>query len=314
MTGRTAAATAVPAGRQTGVRAGRQSGVPAGRQTAVALDRATEPGDPRVVVVRRAHDVSTLSARLIAEAIDAAVRARGIAHLALTGGSTAGGVYRALSSSAMLEMTPWHRTHLWWGDDRFVPRGNHLSNVWLADTELFVGHHVGRGIPIPPENIHPFPVDEALATDAGNEACAATLAREAAVRLPAGDHGYPVFDLVLLGIGGDGHLLSCFPGSAAFDTCDWALGIPKPSHIAPHVPRMTFNPAIVVAGRAVLAMANGEGKASILGSLFREDRDVRRRPAQIAQRASATWVLDEDAAGLLPEDVLDMARGGGTGD
>lgn len=297
-----------------GLDASSAAGVPAGSRTAVALDAAKEPGDPRVVVVRRAHEVSTLSARLIAEAIDDAVRARGVAHVALTGGSTAGGVYRALSSSAMLEMTPWHRTHLWWGDDRFVPRSNHLSNVWLADTELFIGHHVGRGIPIPPENIHPFPVDESLAMGAGNEACAAALARIAVRHLPSDGDGYPLFDLVLLGIGGDGHLLSCFPGSMAFDSCQWAVGIPAPTHIAPHVARVTFNPAIVVAGRAVLAMANGIGKASILGTIFSEPRDVRRWPSQIAQRSTATWVLDEDAATEMPEDVLAMARGGGTGD
>jgi 6-phosphogluconolactonase len=112
--------------------------------------------------------------------------------------------------------------------------------------------------------------------------------------------GWPVFDLMFVGIGGDGHLLSVFPGSEAFDSDRLALAIPAPTHIEPHVARVTMNPATVqVAGR-VLAVVLGASKADIVGRLFREPPDPRLLPAQLAIRDGATWILDEAAAAQLP--------------
>ena len=75
---------------------------------------------------------------------------------------------------------------------------------------------------------------------------------------------WPSFDLVFLGMGGDGHLLSVFPGSAAFDAEAWAMAIPAPTHIEPHVERVTMHPAIVGAGRETLMVSTGESKAEML--------------------------------------------------
>ena len=77
--------------------------------------------------------------------------------------------------------------------------------------------------------------------------------------------GWPAFDLVFLGMGGDGHLLSVFPGSAAFDSDAWAMAIPAPTHIEPHVERVTMHPAIVGAGRETLMVSTGASKAEMLG-------------------------------------------------
>jgi 6-phosphogluconolactonase len=112
--------------------------------------------------------------------------------------------------------------------------------------------------------------------------------------------GWPAFDLILLGLGNDGHILSVFPESPAVDSARWALAIPAPTHIEPHVERVTLNPAVVTVAGRVLVGAYGAAKADIVGRLFAPDRDPRVLPAQLALRDGATWILDEAAAARLP--------------
>ena len=113
--------------------------------------------------------------------------------------------------------------------------------------------------------------------------------------------GWPAFDLMLLGVGDDGHILSVFPGSPALDATELALAIPAPTHIGPHLERVTLNPALVGAAVGVLVVVTGADKAATIGAIFGTDRDPRRWPAQLALRAGATWILDEAAAGGLPD-------------
>jgi 6-phosphogluconolactonase len=112
--------------------------------------------------------------------------------------------------------------------------------------------------------------------------------------------GWPVLDLIVLGIGVDGHILSVFPGSTAFESTDWALAIPAPTHIGPHVERMTLNPAILGVARQILVVATGSAKAQVLATVFGTNRNPKRWPAQLARTASATWILDIAAAADLP--------------
>jgi len=112
--------------------------------------------------------------------------------------------------------------------------------------------------------------------------------------------GFPVFDVVLLGLGPDGHLMSVFPGSAAFDSTDWALAIPAPTHVEPHVERVTMNPAVLSVARNVLMVTSGAAKADVIGRIFSDPRDVRALPSQLVRRPGATWILDQAAAAKLP--------------
>ncbi len=149
--------------------------------------------------------------------------------------------------------------------------------------------------------VHPFRTGEAIGAGRGPEWCASALADELRADGPTTDGGWPAFDVLLLGVGRDGHLLSVFPGSPALGSTDLAMAIPAPTHIEPHVPRLTLNPAVVGAARHVLVVATGPDKASILGEIFGPTHDPHRWPAQVALRDRATWIVDEAAAAnLLP--------------
>lgn len=230
------------------------------------------------------------------DAVADAVHERGVAHVALTGGSTAEGLFRALTAPPTRAAIPWDRVHLWWGDERFVGRRDPLSNVSIADRVLLASSGGGPAIPIPPDQVHPFPCDDALASGHDGDWCAAAYERALRGLVPADESGWPVFDLLLIGIGPDGHLLSVFPGSGAFGRTEWAVGVPAPAHLEPHVARVTLNPAVIGAARSVLAMVQGAAKAPVMATIFGPERDPHRWPAQLALRPGATWIIDEAAA------------------
>jgi 6-phosphogluconolactonase len=263
---------------------------------------------PEVVVVPDAGAAATSAAEAIADALRNAIADRGRADWATTGGSTPVGIYQAMLDPRLRDTIPWEATHTWWGDDRFVPGDHPLSNVRPFDDILLESggwesvhsdDHRGR-MRIPIANLHPFRTGEALGVGQEAATCAAELAAELReAGLPEVD-GWPVFDLVLLGLGSDGHILSVFPGSAAFDSTRWALAIPAPTHIEPHVERVTLNPAVVRVARRVLVVAHGAGKADVIGRIFGPDGDPSALPAKLALRDGSTWILDEAAAAQLP--------------
>ena len=111
--------------------------------------------------------------------------------------------------------------------------------------------------------------------------------------------GWPAFDLLLVGIGGDGHLLSVFPGSPALTSDRVGLAIPAPTHIEPHVERVTLNPAILGVAGQLLALAVGQGKAEVVARILEGPRDPAALPGVLARRSTATWLLDVAAAALL---------------
>lgn len=265
-------------------------------------------GEPELIVVADPAAASALAGERIATALAEAVAERGRADWVTTGGSAAIGIYLALAAEPLRHEVPWERVHVWWGDDRFVPRDHPLSNVKpLDDILLDSGEHaVGTGagavaaVPIPLDQLHPFRTAEVVGRGGDAAEAASEIQNELrAAGLPVED-GWPVFDLALLGVGPDGHLLSVFPGSAAFDSSAWALAIPAPTHVEPHVERVTLNPAILSVARRLLVVSHGAAKAEVLGTVFGPERDPRRWPAQLARRPGATWILDEAAAARLP--------------
>ena len=263
--------------------------------------------EPRIMVVADPEAGAAVVADRIALTLSDAVAARGRADWATTGGSTPVGIYLRLAAPPLRDAVPWAGVHVWWGDDRFVPRDHPASNVKALDDILLGigGAEEGTagggwpGVPLPADQVHPFPTGEAIGRARGAAWCAASLADELlAAGLEHAD-GWPVFDLMFLGIGPDGHLLSVFPGSSAFDSPDLALAIPAPTHIEPHIERVTLNPAVLAVARELLVVAYGADKAAALADVLGPERDPRQWPAQLARLPGATWILDEAAASSL---------------
>jgi 6-phosphogluconolactonase len=272
--------------------------------------------EPTIVTLADPEACSLAAAERIVEILDVAIDDHGEAHWATTGGSAPAGIYRQLASTLRDEID-WRKVRLWWTDERFVPHDHPLSNAKIAfdlllDASAFSGASgsgasgadvlTGHlpGVPIRAVDVHPFPTGEAIGEGRDPDWCAARYVSELRADGPDenGDE-VPAFDLMLLGVGPDGHILSVFPDSDAFDRDEWAFGVPAPTHVEPHVPRVTLNPSFVAAAHEVLVVSHGEGKAEILHDVLGGPRDPRKLPAQLARRPGATWILDRAAARLL---------------
>jgi 6-phosphogluconolactonase len=252
-------------------------------------------GSPRVLVASGPDALARTAADLFVASVAGAVGERGVAHVALTGGSSASGLYRELRSPARSSALDWSRVHLWFGDDRVVPLDDPESNAGLALRELLTPPDT----PVARATIQPMLADiDPTAPDAA-DAAAARYAAELAM-VPTEDDGDPVFDLLLLGMGPDGHLLSVFPDSPALAPgAPPVLAIPAPTHIGPGLPRVTLHPGVVTAARSVLLIVGGAAKAPVVAEVLEGDPDIERYPARLARIDAATWLLDPGSAGAL---------------
>jgi 6-phosphogluconolactonase len=254
--------------------------------------------EPDVIVVPTTPDASGLAADRIAAALIEAASERGAAHWVTTGGSTPGPIYQRLAAPPLRDRVPWERVHLWWGDDRWVPPEDILSNALACWTLLLTD------VPVPLDQVHVMPIGDALAAGDGPEVVARRYAATLrSADLEIDDAGFPRMDVILVGIGSDGHLFSVFPGSAVWDNPAWVQAVPAPTHIAPRVGRVTLHPALLAGARLPIAVVNGAAKAGILAEIFGPTHDVRRLPAQAARRPGAVWLLDQAAAAQLPPDL-----------
>ncbi|MBV9077611.1 MAG: 6-phosphogluconolactonase, partial [Methylobacteriaceae bacterium] len=208
---------------------------------------------------------------------------RGSVAVALSGGSTPRALYAELALEPLRSAVPWERVHWFWGDERFVPADHPDSNARMARA-AFLDH-----VPAPPENIHPVPTDGASPAEAAGR-YAAELARVyGADRL---DPGRPLFEIVLLGLGRDGHTASLFPGSPALAERErWAAAATSPDGLA----RITLTYPALESARAVAFLVAGPDKADILRGVLSGDSDA--PAARLRPAGSLTWFVDEAALG-----------------
>lgn len=277
------------------------------------------PGEPGVLVRPDMASAALAVAEVLVAALATGTARHGRADFASTGGSTPAAVYLAMLEEPLRSRVPWETLHLWVGDDRFVARDDPSSNLGAIDRVLLSGD-AGRGLipaPLDAARVHPWPIDAAIERGEGPEWAAARFETTLRAELAVDAAGRPVFDAILVGIGGDGHLLSVFPGSAAFDAPGWTTWAPAPGHIEPHLDRVTLTPAMLDATPGLVVAAFGPAKAAIVGELLGPVPDdlaaraaaERRLPALRARRHGATWILDEAAAaGLANDDPRRVGR------
>jgi 6-phosphogluconolactonase len=245
------------------------------------------PGDPRKIIP--VADPAAL-AKTAADRVIARVASNsGRVAICLTGGSSPKQLYQLLATEAYRSRIPWDRTHWFIGDERFVPASDPLNNMSMA-RRIFLDHLA------PLSNIHPIPTDTAHPDDPDESA--ARYAGELQMFYGAGelDPARPLFDVVLMGVGPDGHTASLFPDYPALDeTRRWVVGVPK-AHVEPFVPRVTLTLPALASCREMLFEVAGVDKRAILTRLL----DGENLPANRAQSLGETiWLVDQAA---LPED------------
>ena len=247
----------------------------------------------RVIVVPDGSALARAAAERFARIVEQAVEERGQAFVALSGGSTPKQMGTILAREPYRSRIPWDRVHIFWGDERWVPLGSPESNAGEAK----------RGfldlVPIPVANVHPWETD-------AESPQAAAAAYEALLRETFGDQGgAPRFDLVLLGMGDDGHTASLFPNTDALtENQDLA--------VANFVPRMdatrlTLTTPVLKAGREILFLVGGPGKADTLESVLEGPELPAVFPAQLIRPtlpdSQLCWLVDEDAGARLQHRV-----------
>jgi 6-phosphogluconolactonase len=228
-------------------------------------------------------DAAALAEAAAARLADRVARA-GRSAVCLTGGSSPEGLYRLLCEEPWLSKVPWDRVHWFMGDDRFVPEHDPLSNMGKARRLFLDAAHA------PPANIHP------IATDANYPEGAARLYEDELKNFYGADRldpARPLFELVLMGLGSDGHTASLFPHSPALDDKDhWVLGIPK-AGMEPFVPRVTLTFSALASTREMLFLVDGAEKRDILRRVL-SGEDL---PAQRAySHGELVWLVDRAAA------------------
>jgi 6-phosphogluconolactonase len=238
----------------------------------------TDPSDIKVEVLA---DPAALAERVAAWMLELALAKAGTFAICLSGGSTPKALYERLAQAAYRHAFPWERTHLFWGDERFVPKVDALSNYRMVHDALLA--HA----PIPAANIH------AVETEGlSPEESAAAYARD--LQTFYGDEtldpARPLFDVNILGLGQDGHTASLFPGTAVLDEREkWAAAVIGAKAEA----RITLTYPVLDSSRYAAFLVDGPGKAEILKTLLAGDQSL---PAAHVHPVGALLLFADTAA------------------
>jgi 6-phosphogluconolactonase len=246
---------------------------------------------PVVVVHRDADELATaVAARLITRVADVQ-SAREHAAIVVTGGGLGGATLAAVAASPARSAVDWRRLDVWWGDERFLPRGHPERNETQARAALL------DTVPVASDRVHPMPATEDTAGDP--DAAAELYAAELAAATRAENHAQvPEFDVMMLGVGPDGHVASLFPDQPALYETRQVVAVrgspkPPPTRIS-----LTL-PAIRTATEVWLVVA-GDDKAAAVRMALSGAGEVQVPAAGARGRQRTLWLLDRAAASALP--------------
>jgi 6-phosphogluconolactonase len=244
--------------------------------------------------IRHYRDLSGLShdaARFVLELAGESVRQRGVFSVVLSGGTTPRLLYQELARLSPAAGTSWDQVHFFWGDERCVPPDHPASNYAMARQALIAA------IPVPSANVHRIPAEI-------KPAAAAAEAYEAMLRqfFQPTPHSqpprFPRFDLVLLGLGSDGHTASLFPGDQVLEERErWVVPVEAPG-TSPAVSRVTLTLPVFNRARCVLFLVSRAGKEDVLSKILGEvESEGRLYPAaRVQPEDRLLWFIDEGVA------------------
>lgn len=254
---------------------------------------------PQIYHYRDLETLSLMAAEYICTLAAKSARERGIVTFALAGGNTPKPVYECLAGPRFGERMPWAHTHLFWGDERCVPPDHPDSNFGMASRALI------SKVPIPPQNLHRIPAEMASPEKAAEayekilrEFFGYSARTDTHSSGPYGGRLFPSFDLILLGIGRDGHTASLFPGDQAVDEEKrWVAAVLLP-HSFPTVPRITVTSPVINSARYVLFLVSGAEKRDVVRQIVNDPETASRSypAARIQPEGTVVWFLDEEAS------------------
>jgi 6-phosphogluconolactonase len=250
------------------------------------------------VVVHSDPDVlaHAVAARLVVRLVDAQA-ARGVASIVLTGGRIAAAVYESVADSPARDAVDWSRVDVWWGDERFLPDGHPDRNETQARAALL------DALPLDPARVHPMPASDGPTGD-DPEAAAAAYAADLAAAARPGSEQLPHFDVLLLGVGEEGHVASVFPEApAAYEHRPVVAvrGCPKPPPT-----RVSLTIPAINTAEEVWLLAAGTEKAGAVGMALSGAGPVQVPAAGVHGVERTLWLLDRAAAAQVPLKVRSL--------
>jgi 6-phosphogluconolactonase len=228
--------------------------------------------------------LSRAAADLFAGVVACAVAGHGRCAILLAGGETPRRTYELLAEEPLRDQVPWGGLHLFWSDERCVPPDDPRSNARMVQRALL------DRVPVPAGQVHPIPGD-------GDPRQAADEYEELLRRFFAG--AAPRFDLVLLGLGDDGHTASLFPDSPVLEERQsWASATRRAGE---EIGRITLTPPLINQADLVVFLVAGDDKATVLREVLEDHPDPRSRPARMImpEQGELRWLVDKAAARLL---------------
>ncbi|MGD0266489.1 MAG: 6-phosphogluconolactonase [Candidatus Methylomirabilota bacterium] len=245
---------------------------------------------PEIRILADGDDLCRAAAEEFVRLADEAVRARGRFTVALSGGSTPEALYRLLAAEdgGFRVRVPWGQAHFFWGDERHVPPDHPDSNYRMASEAML------SRVPVPPGNVHRIPAENPDAAEAATE-----YAETLRTFFDAAAGRFPRFDLILLGMGSDGHTASLFPGTDAIQEKIRLVAALWVEKLGAY--RITLTVPVLNDAASVIFLVSGEGKAEALRAVLEGPHRPDRFPAQLVfpREGRLLFLVDLAAARLL---------------